>query len=97
MKVPNTIIVNGKRLVCRIFDTGPDGPVDRYTIAFKAQRLEGRCLVYPYLSADDNPFHPQGFGQHGESWEFMTGKHLGKRVTFCSLPGPVQRFVLNKI
>ena len=97
MKVKNTITVNGKRMVCRIFDTGPDGPADRYTIAFKAVRSCDGALWYPYLAADDNPYHPQGFGQHGENREFLTGQHLGKRVSFDTLPGPVQRFITRNI
>ena len=82
MKIKNTIIVNGKRKVCRIFDTGPDGTFDRYTIAFKGYRVNGYGMVYHYLASSDNPFHPQGFGMHLESREFLKGKHLGKRIAF---------------
>ena len=96
-RIKNTIMVNGKRKVCRIFDTGLDGPFDRYTVAFKGYRLQGYGMVYPYLASSDNPFHPQGFGQHGESTEFVTGKHLGKRVRFDLLPVEVQRFILDNI
>lgn len=96
-RIKNTIMVNGKRKVCRIFDMGLDGPFDRYTVAFKGYRAEGHGIIYPYLGSSDNPFHPQGFGQYGESKEFLTGKHLGKRVRFDSLPADVQRFILNNI
>ncbi len=96
-RIFNTIIVNGKRKVCRIWDTGPDGPVDRYTIAFKGWRLAGHGMVYPYLAANDAPFHPLGFGQHGESRTFLTGRHLGRRIRFDDLPDQVQRFVLQNI
>ena len=96
-RIKNTIMLEGKRKVCRIFDTGPDGTFDRYTIAFKGYRMEGYGMVYPYLASSDNPFHPQGFGQHGESKEFITGKHLGKRVALDSLPADVQRFILDNI
>lgn len=99
-RIPNTIMVNGKRKVCRIFDTGPDGPVDRYTIALKGFRDNAsreRSLVYPYLAANCAPFHPLGFGQHGESRHFLTGRHLGKRIRFEDLPEQVQRFVLQNI
>ena len=96
-RIKNTIMVNGKRKVCRIFDTGPDGAVDRYTIAFKGYRLQSYGMVYPYLASSDYPFHPQGFGQHSESKEFLTGKHLGKRVRFDSLPESVKRFILVNI
>lgn len=98
MKVSNTIMVDGKRKVCRIFDMGPDGPVDRYTVAFKGYRGEREWrMVYPYLAASDHPFHPQGFGQHGENYTFLTGRHLGKRITFESCPPDVQKFILQNI
>lgn len=97
MRIKNTILVNGKRKVCRIFDTGPNGAFDRYTVAFKGYRVTGCGMIYPYLASSDNPFHPQGFGQHGESSDFLTGKHLGKRVSFESLPEQVQEFILQNI
>lgn len=95
-RILNTIQVGGKRKTCRIYDAG-DQFADRYTIAFKGYRLEGYCMVYPYLSSSENPFHPQGVGQHGESKEFLTGRHLGKRVAFETLPEAVQRFILSNI
>lgn len=97
MRVKNTILVAGKRKVCRIFDAGPDGAFDRYTVAFKGYRVEGYGMLYPYLASSDNPFHPQGFGQHSESREFLIGKHLGKRVSFYTLPEQVQNFILQSI
>lgn len=95
--IKNTIMVNGKRRVCRIFDTGPDGPADRYTIAFRGARLQCGALWYPYLASGDTPFHPQGFGQHGESKVFLTGRHLGRRVSFEGLPADVRQFILQSI
>ena len=92
----NTIMVNGKRKVCRIFDSG-ENFADRYTIAFKGYRVSGYGMVYPYLASGGTPFHPMGFGQHGESKYFLTGKHLGKRVEFDSLPDQVKTFILENI
>lgn len=97
MKIKNTILHNGKRKVCRIFDTGPDGPCDRYIIAFKGFRVPGYGMNYPYLAANGYPFHPGGFGQHCESKNFLTGKHLGKRVAFETLPADVQKFIFQSI
>lgn len=97
MRIKNTIILRGKRLVCRIYDTGPTGSFDRYTVAFKGYRLAGGGMVYPYLASSDNPFHPQGFGQYGESRIFLTGRHLGKRVRFEDIPLQVQQFITNSI
>jgi hypothetical protein len=94
-RVLNTIMHPTRgRLVCRIWDLPASH--DRYTIAFKAQ-LSDRVTYYPYLACSENPTHPQGFGQHNESHTFMTGKHLGKRVSFDSLPPAVQAFILRNI
>lgn len=97
MRIKNTINSRGKALVCRIYDTGTTGSFDRYTVAFKGYRVAGHGMVYPYLAASDNPYNPGGFGQHGESRIFLTGKHLGKRVRFEGLPLEVQRFIENNI
>lgn len=97
MTIRNTILVDGKRKVCRIYDTGPDGPCDRYTIAFKGFRVAGHGMVYPYLAANGSPFHPGGFGQYGESKSFLKGRHLGKRVSFDALPDDVKSFILGSI
>ena len=96
-RIKNTIVHNGKRKVCRIFDTGPDGPCDRYTVAFRGYRINGHGMTYPYLESSDSPFHPIGVGQHGEGTYFLTGRHLGKRISFDSLPGDVQKFILESI
>jgi len=97
MRIKNTIITRGKTLVCRIYDTGPAGSFDRYTVAFKGYRVAGSGMVYPYLAASDNPYSPGGFGQHGESKIFLTGKRLGKRVRFEGLPLQVQQFITDNI
>jgi hypothetical protein len=93
-RVLNTIHTTRGRLVCRIWDLPATN--DRYTIAFKAQRLD-QVTYYPYLACSENPTHPQGFGQWGENRVFITGKHLGKRVSFDSLPPAVQAFILQNI
>jgi hypothetical protein len=79
-RIKNTIEHNGKHLVCRIFDNG-GAAVDRYTIAFKACKVNNIFTIYPYLASSVNPFHPQGI----------------KRVAFDSLPADVQKFILNNI
>ena len=95
-RIKNTIMIDGKRKVCRIYDAG-SGVCDRYTIAFKGYRAEGYGMVYTYLASSDHPFHPQGFGQYGESEFFLAGKHLGKRVDFEALPVDVKKFILQSI
>lgn len=53
----------------RCYDNGgtdtPGGSIDRYTVLFTGLRTR----IYPYLAMNAYPFHPQGFGQHGESKE----------------------------
>jgi hypothetical protein len=93
----NTIMVNGKRLTCRIFDTGPNSYFDRYTVAYRGFRIEGYGMVYPYRGMSTYPCHPQGFGLWGESREFMTGKRLGKRISFDQLPVDCQKLVLSDL
>ena len=94
-RIPNTIEARGKRLVCRIYDAG-DVPFDRYTIAFKGYTCNGK-KYYPFLASSCNPFDPQGLGSHEESEHMVTGRELGKRVRFESLPLPVQKFILQSI
>ena len=51
-----------------------------------------------YVGASAYPFHPQGYGQHGESPDSIdrpTSRHLGKRVAFAKLPADVQKFALS--
>lgn len=84
------------RLTCRVYDNG-GATVDRYTVAFKGSYVPHYGMVYPYLACNDAPFHPQGFGQHGENREFLDGAYLGKRVAFDTLPSDVQKFIMNNI
>ena len=94
-RVPNTIkLADGRRVVCKVFDLGAE-QFDRYTIVFKAKRYRG-ALYWEYVGASEHPFHPQGFGQHGESYEKIEGPHLGKRITFEQCPPGVQAFILQQ-
>ena len=89
----NTVVIDGKRYVCRIYDNGGE-TFDRYTIAFKGHRSFGG-MEYPYLAASSDPFH--GFGQHGWSSNYLDGKHLGKRVAFEDVPKPVRQFIRQEL
>ena len=94
-RVPNTIkLADGRRVVCKIFDIGEE-QFDRYTVVFKGQRHRGR-LYWPYIASSTYPFHPQGFGQHGESDDRMDVPVLGKRITFEQCPPDVQKFILQQ-
>ena len=95
----NSIVVDGKKRTCVIYDNGgpdaPDGSIDRYTVILRAYRDKGLgCMVYPYLACSESPF--QSFGQHGEAYESIRGKHLGKRGAFEDVPPDVKKFILQE-
>ena len=77
---------------------------DRYTVCYTRKQGGGS-----YVAMSCNPFHPQGFGQHGEGkngrsvdankWGFapMIGRknHLGRRIPFSALPEDCRKLVLR--
>ena len=70
----------------RAYDSGPFF-ADRYTVLRLDWIGADSGLVESFhMSAD--PFHPQGFGQHGSS---KPGRHLGKRIRFADLPEACQK------
>lgn len=79
-----------------VWDDG-DKVIDRYTVVFLDD--EERDKV-PYLAMSAHPFHPQGFGQHGEmSIDAVAYKGRGgaftKRIEFADLPEDCQKAVRN--
>lgn len=64
----------------RLYDNGGK-TADRYTLVHMDQP-EGRGL-FACFGFDENPFHPQGFGQHSTA---MPGRHLGRRINPDDLP-----------
>ena len=89
----NTINVNGKRYVCKIWDAG-NSVFDRYTVIFKAQRQCGR-LYWPGFGASEHPFNPQGFWQYFELKDNPgNGKHFGKRIAFDDCPEDVRDAII---
>ena len=75
----------------RCYDNGGVS-FDRYTILPHCRArawYDQRRRLWTGIASSDNPFHPQGFGQHTEA---VAGPHLGKRVALDSLPEDVQRF-----
>ena len=62
---------NGVPRWVRIYDNGGE-TVDRYTVVYTGRAAPKRAMgrgptQYPYLGMSGEPFHPQGFGQHGHS------------------------------
>lgn len=96
----------------RVYDN-EDLSFDRYTAVFsgKAPVMKGgpgRPNQYPYIGMSANPYHPQGFGQHGHTdhsacdtlggkWPPAIGRsnHLGKRIAFGDLPQDCRDLVIH--
>lgn len=95
-RIKSTIEHNGKRKVCRIFDNG-GANFFRYMVALKSTKHSRHGIVYPFLLSTDTPFDKNRQGGELLSSQFITGKHLGKRIAFDSLPVDVQKFILNNI
>lgn len=76
----------------KIYDNGGE-TYDRYTVFFLDDVNEARGereKLTAYVAMSEDPFHPQGFGQHGEG---VPGKHNGKVITFDKLPKDCQQLV----
>src|SRR5574337_1684878 len=86
----------------RCYDNGGE-TVDRYTVVFTGLYTHKTGGSHWHLGMSAAPFHPQGFGQHGEHSvpvDSIHGKrppamgrkcHLGKRIPFLDLPKDCQR------
>lgn len=82
----------------RCYDNGGD-TCDRYTVVFTGRYKKGVSREFMYLGMSEKPFHPQGFGQRGETqfkpcdvnksgFAPAIGRknHLGTRIAFETLP-----------
>lgn len=97
----------------RIYDNGGE-TVDRFTCVYSGKyrsiglkRGERINSWFQYVGMSESPFHPQGFGQHGENqtpidvdkwgWPPAMGRknHLGIRIPFSKLPMDCQKLVLQ--
>jgi hypothetical protein len=91
------LLPNGLPKYVRCYDNGGE-TFDRYTVVFTGhfkKDYRGQCF---YLGMSTYPFHPQGFGQHGEADKMIDRPaygHLGKKMAFATLPPDVQRCVLQ--
>lgn len=87
----------------KIFDnnTKGKGTFDRYTCVFIKKSIiskEDRSHYgtrFMFIGMSCNPFHPQGFGQHGEIEPQNIGSHLGKRIKFEDLPEDCRKLVIQ--
>jgi hypothetical protein len=107
-------LVNTRNKLARFYDNGgPNrgGTFDRYTAVYLKPMIQKDGTRYSpdsfaYAGMSTEPFHPQGFGQHGESdrgpADFppcrLGGRnHLGKRIRFADLPPDCQKLVLQDL
>lgn len=75
----------------RCYDNGGK-TFDRYTVISTKRRIEPHG-PFAYVGMSDNPYHPHGFGHHGEiDRPTLTGD---KRITFADLPRDCQTLVLS--
>lgn len=107
------LMPNGIPKYVRCYDNGGES-ADRYTVVYSGKyrtvglkRGERINSWFQYVGMSENPFHPQGFGQHGEhptlidvdKWGFPPAmgrkNHLGKRIPFSQLPPDCQKLVLR--
>lgn len=83
-------------LELRVFDN--DGKTfDRYTAIFDVIDVDG--LPAPeswYLGMSEHPFHPQGFGQHGEG-DVSGTINRDREITFEDVPADVQRCIRQDV
>ena len=74
----------------RIYDNGGRS-IDRYTLVVPSVNEPGELDMYGF---NDNPYHPQGFGQYAGSYDVMPSySHLGRLVSYEDLPAQAQKFV----
>jgi hypothetical protein len=99
-----SLLPNGAPKCVRCYDNGGT-TADRYTVVYTGNYRGNGNFQYVGMSA--LPFHPQGFGQHGEhtqqidvnQWGYAPAmgrtNRLGKRIPFCELPPDCQTLVLS--
>ncbi len=79
----------------RCYDNGGES-FDRYTVVFTGRYRRKTGGAFWYVGMSSHPFHPQGFGQHGESDRQIDQpaySHLGKRIPFATLPDDCRTLV----
>ena len=80
---------DGVLLIC---DSG-EKVFDRYMVLYEPENG-----VFPYVGMSDNPFHPQGFGQHGEmTTRYSVWGTNDKVIEFETLPINCQVLVLQDL
>ena len=93
---PNLFRDNAPRYV-RCYDN--EGKTwDQYTVVFSGRYRYNTGGSFWYVGMSEYPYHPQGFGQHGESNQQIDRprhSHLGKKISFSALPIDCQNLVMR--
>lgn len=93
------LMPNGQPKWIRCYDYGGES-LDRYTVVYTKISIlpkgQGSCFLYVGMS--ENPYAPNGFGQHGESMykpiDRPTYSQLGKKIKFDDLPDNCKKLVI---
>lgn len=94
----NRLLPGGIPRYIRCYDNGGE-TIDRYTVVFTGNyrsSVEGKETFYVGMSG--SPFHPQGVCQHGSHKTPIDQprySHLGKKITFRTLPEDCQKVVVS--
>jgi hypothetical protein len=94
----NRLMPNGVPKYVRCYDNGGK-TFDRYTVVFTGRYTHKTRQCFWYVGMSENPFHPQGFGQHGEQKylpiDRPTYGHIGKKIKFEQLPTDCKKLVIQ--
>jgi hypothetical protein len=88
---------NGVPRYIRVYDNGGK-TADRYTVVFTGNYRRKTNLGFLYVGMSENPFHPLGVGQHGDSNTPIDRPrygHLGKMIKFDMLPEDCKNLVVS--
>ena len=91
------ILPDGKPRYIHCYDNGGE-TCDRYTVCFTGNYTNKTSGSHLYVGMSGEPFHPQGFGQHGENRDpidYPRYGHLGKKIKFDDLPMDCQSLVMQ--
>lgn len=102
------LLSNGEPRWIRAYDNGGE-TIDRYTVVYTGRYPKNSSAYrteYEYVGMSADPFHPQGFGQHGGTTygpcDTRDGRppaigrkcYLGRRIAFRDLPPDCRQLVM---
>jgi hypothetical protein len=106
-KRTESLMPSGIPKYVRCYDNGGE-TADRYTVVFTGNYRKVREMdEFAHIGMSENPYAPQGVGQHGFSqqqidvnkWGYAPAigrkNHLGRRIHFNSLPEKCKDLVMN--